>query len=528
MKEVWIAALSINLSLGLCFMCCFRLFNLCIRYSGALKGLYGDTVSAYVEADEEDPTPARTESNNAQVQAAARQRAAEGGVSAISQLQAQRIAESRRVWLPRTVSAWLTLTTIVFDACAFAAFSFAASTPITRFKDRSFAEVFVKVIQSIAKALLLQFNEDSFAYTYWIAVILAFVSVPVSIYVIVKDSGVNSKANAASQILSSVLLLPIASTIMAVLSCDYSRPEHPVLMALPSLQCWVGLHSAMVGIGLTVFLLYYTAAALSLARLIRAIVDETSQIVRDGGAEAVYLDSRFTVFYFQAKVCIAFVVGYWGSGAYSPWIAISAICVLVVGLAGYNYHARPCNVDVVNSLRMYSFFFALVINTCAAISLITNNWRRIGHWLVLTGVLVWLVACITHYIFEYGGCPECRVFEPSEDDATDALARAVRDAYGESDGAEGGYVAPGTADGLGSFSVEGGNQGPRGSRGAFSPRTSLGPGGAGAGRGGGGEDGLLPPPGPATVGDARWGQQRGARLMYVNLSGASKEPIALI
>lgn len=38
MKEVWVAALAINLVLGLCFLCCLRLFNCCIRYAGALKG----------------------------------------------------------------------------------------------------------------------------------------------------------------------------------------------------------------------------------------------------------------------------------------------------------------------------------------------------------------------------------------------------------------------------------------------------------------------------------------------------------
>jgi hypothetical protein len=579
MKQVWIAAISINLVLGFCFLCCLRLFNLCIKYTGALKGLYDEHVAMDDADDEADEAQSGSRSDM-------RRRAAVESIRNIRRLQAQRIAESRRMWLPRTVSAWIALMIIIFDACAFAAFSFAASSPISSFDHHSTPEIFVMVVRTVAKAILLQFTEESFAYTFWTAVALAFIALPVSIYVIVKDSSDNTFMAVLSQILGSVLLFPISSTILSVLSCDYD-PRHsaPVLAAYPQMLCWHQEHIIMVSVGLAVFVLYYTVVALMLARLIRAIIDDKSQILRDGGSTAIYFDNRFTVFYFQAKVCTAFVVAYWGTGRYTPWIVIIAIFVLLLGLMSYNVHSRPSNIDVLNSLRTYSLAFALVINVCACISIVTENRARVGHWLVLAGTIGWAIVCFSHYVTQYGGCPECQLFEPPDDNVADQLVRA-RDAeeegYGGGGGDDassdnstsggvgagrGGYAPPRTPGNMSLTSHQQQQQQqqlPFGAVGANGYSTFVAPGSAprgsllsSAAAGGG----MTSPGGPesvqldftgavqrhgytprggrpgavsgpagegATVAAAAAATRPGSRLMYVNLSAASKDPIVLI
>ena len=87
----------------------------------------------------------------------------------------------------------------------------------------------------------------------------------------------------------------------------------------------------MVGAGMVAFLLYYLTDALLLARLVRSIIDDTEFAEREGES-AIYTDNRFMVFYFQAKICVSFVVSYWGTGAYSAWIVIISIFVLLLGL----------------------------------------------------------------------------------------------------------------------------------------------------------------------------------------------------
>ncbi len=180
----------------------------------------------------------------------------------------------------------------------------------------------------------------------------------------------------------------------------------------------------MVGAAMVVFVLYYILDALLLARLIRSIIDESDFAEREG-ATAIYTDNRFMVFYFQAKVCVSFVVSYWGTGDYSSWIVILAIFVLLCGLIAYNYIARPSNVDVLNSMRTYTLSFALVINACAIVSVASQNWNMIGHWLVFAGVLLWFVCVLFHFCTEYGWM-ECRMFEPDADgDMSESLMSAA-------------------------------------------------------------------------------------------------------
>lgn len=375
MEDVWVAALAINGTLLFCFLCCFRLFNCCIRYAGALKEYYDGDAGVDMEEDDEQPAVQRahqtlgkpTQLKKANVDAELE------NIRRLRIIRAQQIAGSRRMWMPRSLNAYLTLFTLLVDGSALAAFSFSSSTPIASSTTFSLSNAFVTLVRSVAKSFLFQFTDESFRWTFWMALLMAVATIIVGIYVLIKDSKENSIPSLLFQVLGTVLLFPICSTLTSVLSCTYPETStgdgQPYLAVLPSITCWESQHSGMVGGAMVVFVFYYLVDALLLARLVRSIIDDTDFAEREGQT-AIYTDNRFMVFYFQAKICVSFVVAYWGTGdkRYSPWIVIVTIFILLCGLITYNYYSRPSNVDILNSLRTYTFVFALVINVCAIIS----------------------------------------------------------------------------------------------------------------------------------------------------------------
>jgi len=398
MQEVWVAALAINLSLGLCFVCCLRLFSCCIRYAGAFRELLDPDAEVSEQADTEASTYA---SGSIRLEAMRRLRL----------LKEQQIAGSRRLWLPRSVYAYVTLLALFVDSAAFAAFSFTTVTQLNSSAHNA-AGTFTEIVRRIAKAFLLDFSDRSYSWTFWTAVGIALFTVGMGIYVLVKDSRSNSPPAIIFQIFGMVLLFPICTTLLSVLSCRYNDNES-FLAVLPSVKCWEGRHVTMVAVGLITFLFYYTVDAMLLARLIRSIIDADDVAIKEG-ENAIYTDNGFTVSYFQAKVCISFVVSYWGIDGYSPWICAIFIFIVLLCLVLYSVRTRPSNVDVLNSIRTYSFTFSLMVSICALLSLSSRIFAERSHWFVFAGVLAWLVFVLAHFCTQYG-CMECRVFEPLDD-----------------------------------------------------------------------------------------------------------------
>jgi hypothetical protein len=124
----------------------------------------------------------------------------------------------------------LILFALVTDSFALSAFSFEASVSewwprdvdgVSEAQSREGVANTVGVLRGICRIFLLQLSAGSFQWMFWVVVILALVTVPLAVLLMVKELNDESFVYLMYQLLGSVLLFPICTILVAPLSCTY-------------------------------------------------------------------------------------------------------------------------------------------------------------------------------------------------------------------------------------------------------------------------------------------------------------------